>query len=450
MTIKLFNTINRKKEEFIPVNKDKVTIYVCGPTVYSHPHIGNARAAIIPDILFRLLSVKYNEVVYIRNITDVDDKISEAANKSNKTVHDISAKFTKVYHANMQALEMISPTLEPKVTDNIPEIINAIKDILDSGYAYISEKHVLFDTVKYKEYGQLSKKNFDEMIDGARVEVASYKKSPRDFVLWKPSNSTMPGWDSPWGIGRPGWHIECTSMIKKIIGKETTLDIHGGGNDLIFPHHENEIAQGSCMSSAKYCNYWFHNGIVLVDKKKMSKSLGNVILIEDLLKNHSPITIRLALLSAHYRQPLNWTDRTIADAHNLITKYRSSIENIEFTKKLEQTDNEILNILSDDLNTPEAITYLSKLSKYAKKNTKDAKKLINAALFLGINLLDKSQSTKVEQADEDLINKLILERNESRSQGNYKKADEIRDKLVAMRVKIKDLDGKTVWEYISN
>ena len=450
MTIKLFNTINRKKEEFIPVNKDKVTIYVCGPTVYSHPHIGNARAAIIPDILFRLLSVKYNEVVYIRNITDVDDKISEAANKSNKTVHDISAKFTKVYHANMQALEMISPTLEPKVTDNIPEIINAIKDILDSGYAYISEKHVLFDTVKYKEYGQLSKKNFDEMIDGARVEVASYKKSPRDFVLWKPSNSTMAGWDSPWGIGRPGWHIECTSMIKKIIGKETTLDIHGGGNDLIFPHHENEIAQGSCMSSAKYCNYWFHNGIVLVDKKKMSKSLGNVILIEDLLKNHSPITIRLALLSAHYRQPLNWTDRTIADAHNLITKYRSSIENIEFTKKLEQTDNEILNILSDDLNTPEAITYLSKLSKYAKKNTKDAKKLINAALFLGINLLDKSQSIKIEQVDEDLINKLILERNESRSKGDYKKADEIRDKLAAMRVKIKDMDGKTIWEYISN
>lgn len=450
MTIKLFNTINRKKEEFIPVNKDKVTIYVCGPTVYSHPHIGNARAAIVPDILFRLLSVKYNEVVYIRNITDVDDKISEAANKSNKTVHDISAKFTKIYHANMQALEMISPTFEPKVTDNIPEIINAIKDILDAGYAYISEKHVLFDTVKYKEYGQLSKKNFDEMIDGARVEVASYKKSPRDFVLWKPSNSTTLGWDSPWGIGRPGWHIECTSMIKKIIGKETTLDIHGGGNDLIFPHHENEIAQGSCMSSAKYCNYWFHNGIVLVDKKKMSKSLGNVILIEDLLKNHSQITIRLALLSAHYRQPLNWTDRTIADAYNLIAKYRSSIENIEFTKKQEQTDNEILDILSDDLNTPEAITYLSKLSKYAKKNTKDAKNLINAALFLGINLLDERQSIKVEQIDEDLINKLILERNESRSQGDYKKADEIRDKLAAMRIKIKDMDGKTVWEYISN
>ena len=239
-------------------------------------------------------------------------------------------------------------------------------------------------------------------------------------------------------------------MIKEIIGKESTLDIHGGGNDLIFPHHENEIAQGNCMSSAKYCNYWFHNGIVLVDKKKMSKSLGNVILIEDLLKNHSPITIRLALLSAHYRQPLNWTDRTITDSHTLITKYRSSIGNIEVTEKPKQTDNEILDILSDDLNTPEAITYLSKLSRYAKNNTQDAKKLINAALFLGINLLDKSQSTKVEQADEDLINKLILERNESRSQGNYKKADEIRDKLVAMRVKIKDLDGKTVWEYISN
>ena len=450
MTIKLFNTINRKKEEFISVDKDKVTMYVCGPTVYSHPHIGNARAAIIPDILFRLLNSKYDEVVYIRNITDVDDKISEAAKRSNKTVHDISTKFTKIYHANMQSLGIMNPTFEPKVTDNMPAIINAIQNIIESGHAYISDKHVLFDTVKYKEYGQLSKKNFDEMIDGARVEIASYKKAPRDFVLWKPSDATMPGWESPWGTGRPGWHIECTSMIKEIIGKESTLDIHGGGNDLIFPHHENEIAQGSCISSVKYCNYWFHNGIVLVDKKKMSKSLGNVILVEDLLKKHSSVAIRLALLSAHYRQPLNWTNRTIVDSHNLITKYKSSIENIKFSKESKQIDNEILDILSDDLNTPEAITYLSKLSRYAKKNSEDAQKLINAALFLGINLLDKNKSIKTKKIDENLVNQLILERNQSRSQGNYKRADEIRDKLTVMGVKIKDLDDTTTWEYISN
>ena len=460
MTIKLFNTINRKKEEFRPENKDKITMYVCGPTVYSHPHIGNARAALIPDILFRLLSSKYSKVIYIRNITDVDDKISEAARKSNKTVYDISSEFTKIYHTNMKSLGILNPTFEPKVTDSIPGIISAIQNILDSGYAYISEKHVLFDTVKYKNYGQLSKKNFDEMIDGARVEIASYKNSPRDFVLWKPSDSTMPGWDSPWGVGRPGWHIECTSMIKEIIGKENTLDIHGGGNDLIFPHHENEIAQGSCMSSVKYCNYWFHNGIVLVDKKKMSKSLGNVILIEDLLKNHSSISIRLALLSAHYRQPLNWTNRTITDSQNLITKFKSSIirssndnfvkgRNIEFllNPKPQQIDNEIFDILSDDLNTPEAITYLSRLSKYAKNNDEDAQKLINAASFLGINLLEPIKPKKI---DENLIDQLILERNQSRSQGNYKRADEIRDKLTAMGVKIKDLDDKTTWEYISN
>ena len=306
MAIQIFNTINRKKEDFIPVKKDSVNMYVCGPTVYSHPHIGNARAAIVPDILFRVLKTKYKNVVYIRNITDVDDKISNAASEQKLTVYDISKKFTDIYQNNMKSLGLLEPTHQPRVTDNMPSIILTIEKILNSGFAYISENHVLFDTVKYKDYGKLSKRTLDEMIDGARVDVADYKKSQRDFVLWKPSASDQPGWESPWGLGRPGWHIECTSMINEIIGNDTTLDIHGGGNDLIFPHHENEIAQGSCISSKSYCNYWFHNGIVLVNKKKMSKSLGNVILVDDLLSKHSPYTIRLALLSAHYRQPLNW------------------------------------------------------------------------------------------------------------------------------------------------
>ena len=363
MTIKIFNTINKKKEIFKPINDKKVYMYVCGQTVYSHPHIGNARAAIVPDILFRVLREKYSDVVYIRNITDVDDKISDAAAKQNKTVYDISNKYTDIYQNNMSSLDLMDPTYQPKVTDNMPAIINTISTILKNGAAYISEGHVIFDTSKFENYGDLSKRSLDDMIDGARVDIASYKKSPRDFVLWKPSTDKQPGWDSPWGLGRPGWHIECTSMIKNIIGIDSTLDIHGGGNDLIFPHHENEIAQGSCVSSAKYCNYWFHNGIVLVNKKKMSKSIGNVILVDDLLKKFDSGIIRLALLSAHYRQPLNWTDSTIVEAGNLMKKFKAlaKSDNYDVTNS-NDSEKEIVDILSDDLNTPEALKYLSSLA----------------------------------------------------------------------------------------
>ena len=327
MAIKLFNTLSKQKETFIPQDPKKVTMYVCGPTVYSHPHIGNARAALIPDILYRLLLSYYpGDVVYIRNITDVDDKILKAANEQGVKPTEISEKFTDVYLNNMTQLNILHPTHQPKVTEFMDSIISMIHKIIDSGHGYVENNHVLFNTEKDNNYGCLSRKKLDEMIDGARVEVAEYKKSPRDFVLWKPSDNDSFGWDSPWGYGRPGWHIECTSMIKKIIGDDCTLDIHGGGNDLIFPHHENEIAQGSCISTSKYCNYWFHNGIVLVNKKKMSKSLGNVILLDDLLKEHSSSVIRLALLSAHYRQPLNWTEQTIINAKNLYKKLVSAVD----------------------------------------------------------------------------------------------------------------------------
>ena len=448
MTIKIFNTINKKKEIFKPVNKDKVYMYVCGPTVYSHPHIGNARAAIVPDILFRVLKKYYSDVVYIRNITDVDDKISDAAFEQNKTVYDISKKYTEVYQRNMSSLNMINPTFQPRVTDNMPAIIDTINRILKNGSAYISEGHVIFDTEKYKSYGNLSKRPLNEMIDGARVDIASYKKSPRDFILWKPSSDAQPGWDSPWGIGRPGWHIECTSMIKNIIGIDGTLDIHGGGNDLIFPHHENEIAQGSCMSSSKYCNYWFHNGIVLVNKKKMSKSLGNVILVDDLIKEYDPSVIRLALLSAHYRQPLNWSDSTITEASNLIKKYKSLAKSAQYQEcKGKDADKEIVDILSDDLNTPEAIKYLSTIAKSAKKNKEDLSKLISSAKFLGLDLLDNFMSSSQENIDKELIEKLIKERLNARMNGDYEKADRIREKLLSMKINIKDLEETTVWDY---
>jgi len=447
MTIKIFNTINKKKEIFEPVNRDKVYMYVCGPTVYSHPHIGNARAAMVPDILFRVLKKKYKDVIYIRNITDVDDKISDAAYKENKTVYDISNKYIDIYQNNMSSLNILDPTHQPRVTDNMSAIIKTIAKIIENGSAYLSEGHVIFDTSKYNNYGELSKRSLDDMIDGARVDIASYKKSPRDFILWKPSTDKQPGWDSPWGLGRPGWHIECTSMIKNIIGDDSTLDIHGGGNDLIFPHHENEIAQGSCMSSAKYCNYWFHNGIVLVNKKKMSKSLGNVILVDDLLKNHDSGTIRLALLSAHYRQPLNWSDSTIKDAGNLLKKFKSiakSDVNIDLSKDLE---NDITDILSDDLNTPEAIKFLSSLAKSAKHNKEDFAKLVLSAKFIGLNLQHDDKSILNTNIDVKLIERLIQERLEARQEGNYEKADKIREKLLSMKIYIKDLEGTTVWDY---
>ena len=447
MTIKIFNTISKKKEVFKPVIKNSVTMYVCGPTVYSHPHIGNARAAIIPDILFRVLKKNFKEVTYIRNITDVDDKISEAAFSQGKTVYQISEKFIKIYKSNMSSLGILNPTYEPKVTDNIPTIIETISKIIDNGYGYIAKKHVLFDTNKYKKYGDLSKRSLDEMIDGARVDVASYKKSPRDFVLWKPSDDKQPGWESPWGLGRPGWHIECTSMIKSIIGMNSTLDIHGGGNDLIFPHHENEIAQGNCASDASYCNYWFHNGIVLVNKKKMSKSLGNVILISDLLKKEYASSIRLALLSAHYRQPLNWSDSTIVESNNLIKKFRNIIQSYENISEMDNSNNEIYSILSDDLNTPEAIKYLSLLSKHAKKNKVDSESFIVAYKFLGLDILDEKNSLLQPDLNVEVIENLIKERNEARNMGDFDKADKIRDKLLKMNIELKDMQGKTTWKH---
>ena len=448
MTIKIFNTINKKKEIFEPVNHKKIYMYVCGPTVYSHPHIGNARAAIVPDVLLRVLRKNYDEVIYIRNITDVDDKISDAAFKQDKTVQEISNKYIDIYQKNMSSLGLIDPTHQPRVTDNMPAIIETISKIIENGSAYISEGHVIFDTQKYKNYGELSKRTLDEMIDGARIDIASYKKSPRDFILWKPSSDKQPGWSSPWGNGRPGWHIECASMIKNIVGCDSTLDIHGGGNDLIFPHHENEIAQGSCMSSAKYCNYWFHNGIVLVNKKKMSKSIGNVILVDDLVKRYDPRSIRLALLSAHYRQPLNWSDSTITEANNLLKKFIILAKSSPSEVELEQDcDTEIVDILSDDLNTPEAIKYLSLIAKSAKNNNNDLAKLISSANFIGIDLLFEDKSKSNDNIDKEFVEKLIKERLEARLAGNYEKADEIREKLSSMNISIKDLEGTTVWDY---
>ena len=448
MTIKLYNTLTRKKEVIKPISDDSVSMYVCGPTVYGHPHIGNARAAIVPDILYRLLRSKYESVKYIRNITDVDDKIIKASKEEGISIDKITSKYTKIYNDNMADLGNLKPTHEPKVTETISKIISTIEKIIKNGNAYISDSHVLFDTDSFNNYGDLSGKKLEEMLDGVRIDNAAYKKSSRDFILWKPSEDNSPGWESPWGKGRPGWHIECTSMIKDILGDDTTLDIHGGGNDLIFPHHENEIAQGSCISREKYCNHWFHNGIVLVDKKKMSKSVGNVILLNQLLKNNDKATIRVALLSAHYRQPLNWTSRTLDNASNLVNKIRGSI-NPEISPD-EQVQTDIKEILSDDINTPLAFKYLSDLTKSAKKNVKDSTKLLQSCSFLGLDFKTKLKSMKPSKLLSVKIKNLIRKRSELRNTGRYEEADAIRKELSAIGVTLKDINGQTEWELDPN
>ena len=440
MDLYIYNTLTNKKEQFIAHNHGEVNMYVCGPTVYSEPHIGNARAALVGDLFFRILSELFDKVTYIRNLTDVDDKIIVESERLGVDINTLTENITRVYQANMLKLNMLQPTHEPKVTENIDNIINTVQKILKNKSAYIAENHVVFDMESFREYGSLSNKKSEDLIDGARIKPESYKRNPKDFVLWKPSSHKSCGWDSPWGYGRPGWHIECTSMIKSIIGNDATLDIHGGGNDLIFPHHENEIAQGSCCSSSDYCNYWFHNGIVLVDKKKMSKSLGNVILVSDLLEEVNPNIVRIALMSAHYRQPLNWTKDTIDYSRNIYEKITSSLD-IELPPKIER-DEKFINHLCDDLNTPNALQYIVKQSRDAKKDNSILPKLRYNCGLLGIEpnevTLDKSLIDKIES--------LISLREVARRDKDYVEADRIRDALSDMSVVLNDGPEGVSWK----
>ena len=443
MNLYIHNTITNKKELFVPnsVNK-KINMYVCGPTVYSEPHIGNARAALVGDLYFRLLQEMYENVTYIRNLTDVDDKIIEKSEQSGTPINTLTSEITQTYQSNMLSLNMLEPTFEPRVTENIGTIIKTIEKILVNKSAYISENHVVFDTNSFNKYGNLSKKISDDLIDGARITPESYKKNPKDFVLWKPSLDSNFGWDSPWGFGRPGWHIECTSMIKSIIGNDETLDIHGGGNDLIFPHHENEIAQGSCCSNAKYCNYWFHNGIVLVNKKKMSKSLGNVILVSDIITKHDPIVVRLALMSTHYRQPLNWTDNTITNSKNILDKIYRVLDTYKGTSV--EKDNNFLGLLCDDINTPNAIQYLVRQAKESKNKQSNLPKLRYNCRLIGLN--QNNLEITVSEKDRILIENLISKRDEARNNRDFAEADSIRNQLESMNVELEDGTDGVSWK----
>ncbi len=440
--IYLSNSLGGKKEKFVPIKEDKVGMYVCGPTVYDDPHIGNARPLVIFDLLFKVLKCKYGNkaVTYVRNITDIDDKIIKSSKEKKIPISDLTKSITKNFHTDCEYLICEVPSYEPRATENIKLMIEMINDLIKNDFAYESEKHIYFKVKNFKDYGKLSNKNLEDLIAGSRVEVSENKKNPEDFVLWKPSKDDEPFWESPWGKGRPGWHLECSVMSKKYLGD--TFDIHGGGRDLIFPHHENEIAQGSCCSNAKYCNYWFHNGIVLVNKKKMSKSLGNVILVSDIITKHDPIVVRLALMSTHYRQPLNWTDNTITNSKNILDKIYRVLDTYKGTSV--ERDNNFIGLLCDDINTPNAIQYLVRQAKESKNKQSNIPKLRYNCRLLGLN--KNNLEITVSEKDRILIENLISKRDEARNNKDFDRADLIRNQLESMNVELEDSADGVTWK----
>ncbi|MEE2720688.1 MAG: cysteine--tRNA ligase [Pseudomonadota bacterium] len=457
MTLSLYNTLSRAKEKFVPADPGRVTMYVCGPTVYSYAHIGNARPAVVFDVLVRLLRHQWPNEVFARNITDIDDKINAAAADQGVPIGTITEKFEKIYLDDMEALGVLPPDIDPHATDHIPEMIAMMEKLIADGHAYAAEGHVLFNVPSYAEYGQLSRRDRDEMIAGARVEVAPYKKDPSDFVLWKPSTPDLPGWDSPWGVGRPGWHLECSCMIEKHLGR--SIDIHGGGVDLVFPHHENEIAQSTCAHGGDtFVKYWLHNGFVNVDQEKMSKSIGNVLLVHDLLKDAPGEAIRLALLNAHYRQPLDWTDDGLAQAKRMLDRLYGALRGLADLDPAGDTapDPEFLAALNDDLNTPKALAALFDLSRQANSATDpEEKSRLKGVLLASSNLMGiLQQDTEAWFAGGDIdqnglsadpVDYLIEARNTARAEKNFAEADHIRDELAGQGITLEDGADGTKW-----
>ena len=458
MTLKLYNTLTNKKQQFEPLDPDRVTMYVCGPTVYSYAHIGNARPAVVFDVLIRLLRKEYPNVVYVRNLTDVDDKINAAALEEGVAIDVITNRYTEIYHQDMATLGVQMPDIEPRATEHINQIITMIEKLIANGYAYEAEQHVLFDVPAYKKYGELSGRDLEDMIAGARVEVEAYKKDPADFVLWKPSTPEQPAWQSPWGPGRPGWHIECSAMIEQHLGE--SIDIHGGGQDLIFPHHENEIAQGTCAHDGKtYCRYWVHNGFVNVNHEKMSKSIGNVLLVHDLLKTAPGEAVRYALLSTHYRSPLDWTDELLSSSKKSLDRLYGTLEemqNINATLPSSKITEKFYNALKEDLNTPLAFSELHAIAKQANSATEDELKseLKGALLACGeqLGLLQQQPSAWFGVGNKDLdegqIDKLLEQRNAARANKDFSTADNIRDQLADLGIEILDRPEGTTWRKI--
>ena len=444
--IKITNSLTRKKELFKPINSKQITMYACGPTVYDNPHVGNARTLVVFDILFRVLKLVYGNVNYVRNITDIDDKIIQASKKINRPINQITKEVSKVFYENCKALNCLEPTKEPKATEHIKEMVEMTYSLIKKKFAYESDGHVYFSVTSFKNYGKLSNKNLDELKSGSRIEISSLKKNPMDFVLWKPSKKEEPGWDSPWGRGRPGWHLECSVMSEKYLGKH--FDIHGGGLDLIFPHHENEIAQSCCNnSSTHFANYWVHNGFVTINKEKMSKSLGNIITISNAVKKYSGQVVRLALLSAHYSQPLDWNDELLENQKAIIEKWYKLYEKSEEESILDISDS-----LLDDLNTPGFIAKIHELYNSAIKGDKKKKSQFNnACRLLGLFNINKNEWEDFKKLNkkisEESILKMINERYQAKEKNNFDLADKIRKKLSDEGVAIEDLKGKTIWKF---
>ena len=449
---KIFNSLNGQKEEFNPCNPDHIKIYACGPTVYNYAHIGNARMAVVFDTFVRTLRIFYPKVTYVSNITDIDDKIIEAAHEQKVEISSITEKYTKIYNDDMAELNVLMPDIQPKATEYIPEMIELIQDLISKDFAYEKEGHVLFHVPNYVNYGKLSKRNRDEQIAGSRVEIAPFKKDPADFVLWKPSDKSQPGWDSPWGVGRPGWHTECSAMSKKTLG--LPFDIHGGGRDLIFPHHENEIAQSCCSSAniedpTSYAKYWMHNGFVTIDGEKMSKSLGNIILVNELTESHHGEVIRLALLSSHYRQGLDWNEKIIYQASILLDKLYEIkfLLDDEVVEDSSKADLETIAYLADDLNTPGLIAELHKLVKdfNASNSNKSEIKIHLNLISQALGILQDDSYKKISEELESKIHVLILKRKEAKDNKDYDLADKIRNELLDLGVEIKDSISGTDW-----
>jgi len=449
----LFNTLNGKKEKLEAIDPKHLKIYACGPTVYNYAHIGNARMAVVFDTLVRTLKTIYPKVTYVSNITDIDDKIIDAAKDQNVAISSITEKYTKIYNDDMAKLNVLAPDIQPKATEYISEMIYLVSDLIKKDFAYEKEGHVLFHVPSFKNYGLLSNRNRDEQIAGSRVDVAPFKKDPADFVLWKPSSDNQPGWDSPWGFGRPGWHTECSAMSEKTLG--LPFDIHGGGRDLIFPHHENEIAQ-SCCSAAdpnkpeSYAKYWMHNGFVTIDSEKMSKSLGNIILVNDLTQKYHGEVIRLALLSSHYRQGLDWNEKVIHQAKKLLDKlYEIHEELKEIKTNLDDRSFESIEIIFDDLNTPGLISEVNKLIKEVDSADDNEKVLLKSKLEMIGKVLGILEDSAYKKASDELseeVEKLIKQRSEAKENKNFELADEIRNALEDRGIEIKDTPDGTSWK----
>ncbi len=448
--ILLSNSLSNKKEIFVPIDDKKIRMYVCGPTVYDDPHIGNARPLVIFDILFKVLKCKYGNknVTYVRNITDIDDKIIEASKNKKISIKELSEDITKRFHKDCEYLNCDKPTFEPKATDNIALMINMVENLIKKNVAYESNRHVYFEVSKFKDYGKLSNKKQEELIAGSRVEESKNKKKQEDFVLWKPSTEDEPGWESPWGRGRPGWHLECSVMSKKYLGDK--FDIHGGGIDLIFPHHENEIAQSRCANETEvFSNYWVHNGFITLSNEKMAKSQGNILKISDFKNNVNGQALRLALISTQYRQPLDWNEKLLEESQKTIDKWYKSYIELDKPKHVSDDD---LYPLYDDLNTPKYIANLHKLYEKSQSGImEDKQEFVSACNFVGLLTETKDEWDKFKKNKSDLSDELIAtkikERNQARDDKNYELADKIRNELLEKGVQIEDKDGKTSWKF---